>query len=224
MTDNTIIRIPQPRFGINEIVYFKESAILGYLEPAKVREAGYDQNISRTFYVFEFKKNPPNTQIAGDAIDLKRARRIAVYEDDVISYSEALQLKLTFLENELNKTKLLFGDDIGNPSIDISGNNDTDLLSFGSISIGNSINKQFKLINTGTSDLVITSSPVINVVGDSDFSVYKQPSSFISPNNESLFMVRFSPITSGRRIGVLQIISNDNSNNIFSVVVDGIGL
>lgn len=223
MANNTIIRVPQPKFGINEIVYFRESALLGYLEPAKVRDIGYNSDVGKTFYVFEFKKSSPNTQIAGDAIDLKMARRIVIYEDEILSYNEAVQLKITFLENELNKTKLLLESDLGSPEIDIIGDNATSLLDFGSVQVGGYIRREFNLLNSGTSDLIIFGNPVIEIAGDNDFSVYKQPSDMIKPGEYSSFMIQFSPESVGRRVGIIQIMSNDSTKSLFSVSVEGIG-
>lgn len=103
-TDTRIIKPPEPKFGINEVVYLRESAINGYLEPVKVYRLRYDPEIDMTIYTFIFKRGAAMTQIAGDAINLKSSHIIELSEDNLLNLVDALLLKKSFLENELAKT------------------------------------------------------------------------------------------------------------------------
>ena len=104
--DNTIIRPPAPKFGINEIVYFRESAMLGFLETAKVTLVHYDPSVARNVYTFVYRRTKQNNQIAGDAIDLRSGdKQIHMVEDNLVTYKEALQIKANYLERELIKTQ-----------------------------------------------------------------------------------------------------------------------
>lgn len=102
MTNNTtIIRVPTPRFGINEIVYNRESALLGYLEAMRVEGVQYDPAVGRTFYYFTFKKTKLNNQTVGDANDLRSDNTIKIIEEELLTYCEALDIKIIYLQNAL---------------------------------------------------------------------------------------------------------------------------
>jgi len=105
MADNTIIRPPQPKYGINEVVYLKESALLGFLEPAKVFRMRYDPDYKGYIYTFVYKRSKRRPQIAGDAIDLRSDKTIELSEDNLLTYVDALELKVTFLRSELAKAE-----------------------------------------------------------------------------------------------------------------------
>lgn len=102
--DQTIIRPSIPKYGINEVVYLKESAILGYLEPVKVQAIRFNSEFKINLYTFSFKKSNKINQIAGDAIDLRRSVTIELPENDLLSLKEAFEIKISFLENELEKS------------------------------------------------------------------------------------------------------------------------
>jgi len=226
MADNTIIRVPQPRFGIREVVYFKESALLGYLEPAKVADVFYDSKLGRTFYIFEYKKSNPSTQIAGDAIDLKSSKRISVVEEELLTYQEALFIKFKSLKSELTKTKSQLDDNFDSSSIDIVGLNGTEpLFDFNDVSVGSLITKSYKIFNSGGSGLVLSGSPPILLFGDTDdFTIAVQPGSVIPANGDDNFTVRFSPTNVGRRVAVVLIINNDPTSPMLSFTIEGNGV
>jgi len=224
MADNTIIRVPQPRFGIREVVYFRESALLGYLEPAKVKETFYDPELGKTFYVFEYKKSKPNTQIAGDAIDLKSAKRISVVEEELLTYQEALAIKLNALNAELDKTQTQIDNSLGSPEIDVVEAEATVPLEFGDVAVGSSVTREYSVTNNGGINLVLTGSPAVSVLGDAnDFLVTVQPISTIAPGDSATFTLRFAPVVVGRRVGVIQILSNDSTTSLLSFSVEGNG-
>lgn len=103
--DNTIIRPATPKYGINEVVYLKESALLGYLESVKVQAIRFNSEFRINMYTFVFKKSNKLNQIAGDAIDLRRSVKIELPENDLLSLQEALEIKITFLRNELKQAE-----------------------------------------------------------------------------------------------------------------------
>lgn len=221
MANNTIIRPPTPRYGIHEVVYFRESAMLGYLEPAKVYGITYDPKLNKTFYTFVYKKRPPNNQIAGDAIDLKSAKSISVVEEELLTYAEALAIKKTYLTAELEKTDAQIARDVGLPVIDVASAA-TDPFDFGSVTTGSFELRTYTITNTGGGLLVMNNSPVV-MVGDSDFSVETQPDEEIAVGGSSDFVIRFAPTSAERKVGVVQIANNDPTSNTLSFVVEGLG-
>lgn len=228
MTDRTIINPPALKFGINEVVYLRESALLGYLEPLKISRGWYDPKSSRNVYSFIFKKSRPNVQISGDAIDLLSSKSIKLFEQDLVTFKEALSLKYNSLNRELTKTNQQLSE-FGSPSIDVSTE---DGLDFGDVSAaepsagaGSHIDRTFKVINNGDIDLMLSGSPKVEVLGDQDdFTVINQPSSQIDPSDSSSFILRFAPIELGRRVGIILITSNDPNYPNFTFSVEGVGI
>lgn len=222
MSDNTtIITPPSLKFGINEVVYTRESALLGYLEAIKIKRAYYDPNISRNVYVFIFKKNTPSVKTSGDAIDLMSNHSIILLEEDLCTFTEALSIKYNVLNREISKTQLQLSK-FGKPEIDVNINEG---LNFGNVSVNNMLEKNYRVLNNGDLDLLLTGSPRILIISDEDdFSVILQPSSQIESNDNSKFIIRFAPTLIGRRVGTILIISNDPITPNFTFVVEGVGV
>lgn len=99
--DNTIKKIPQARFGINEVVYLRETSLLGYLEAVRVEGAQYDPEVDRIFYYFTFRQERLKNQTVGDANTLKHDNTIKVIEQELCTYCEALANKVSYLQREL---------------------------------------------------------------------------------------------------------------------------
>lgn len=217
MDNHTIIKISTPRFGINEIVYLRESALLGYLEALKVYNIYYSRAINRNMYVFRFYKSKPSTQIAGDAIDLKSDKNITIVEEELLNYTEALGIVSRSLKKELNKINNKLYLDIGYPLIEVTEQKDTtdttsQELDYGDVSTGSHLDKKFIITNTGKSDLIINE---ILIVGDSDFIIQSSADLTINPAQSTNFIVRFSPSTSGRRVGSIIIDSNSKDGKYY---------
>lgn len=239
MADN-VVRPPTPRFGINEVVYLRESALSGFLEALKVRRVFYDPSINRTKYVFFIRNRRRKIQTLGDAVDLRREYDITLLEEDLVSYEEALLIKKNWLENELVKTdRLLQGIDIG-PKIEIFGNgteiNDGDVTpgpnddftQFGDVKvsefIGDGAQRAFEIRNLGNSELLLIGEPIIDIIGDQDFFVSSLPITIIQPGTLGVFRIGFKPVITGRRTAVITIRSNDPANSFYSFVVEGFGI
>ena len=224
--NSNIIRTPTPKFGINEVVYLKESAMLGYLEAVKVYNIYYDRDVNKNMYVFVHNKSSPSTQIAGDAIDLKRNRAIAIVEEELLTYQEALNIKLRALEREIGITNNQLASAIGYPEINIViQSTDEDIgINFGEVAIGSSIEKVYTINNDGDRALELTGSSPIMVLGDDDFKVVSQPSRIIEPGGYVNFTLRFSPSVEGRILSVILVVNNDPNNAIYNFAVEGIGI
>ena len=239
-TNSTIISIPLAKFCIGEIVYIRESALNGYLEPQKVALAYFDPDIGKYWYSFKFKKNPPVTQTVGDIIDLKTKGQIQVLEDDLCSYQEALMLKRNFLNSELAKTITQIDSISGGPEIDIIGhgiditNNDltpnyNDYTNFGEqivdINPDHGLMRTFEIKNIGNFDLNLLGNPPILLSGDNDFQVVSQPLlNVISSNSSQFFKIAFKPLSKGRKVASVIIHSNDKENSIFVFTIEGQGI
>lgn len=105
--NNTIIKVPPPRFGINEVVYNRESSLLGYLEAMRIVGVQFDPEVGRNFYYFTFKKTAISNQTVGDANTLKHSNTIKIIEEELLTYCEALDYKIGYLQQELTKSLAL---------------------------------------------------------------------------------------------------------------------
>jgi hypothetical protein len=224
MADNTVINPPQPKYGINEVVYLRESALLGYIESVKIYRLWYDPKFLTTMYVFLFKKSQPAVQIAGDAIDLKSGHSITLPEGDLLTYSEALVIKGNVLKAELNKTEVELARSGLSSKIEIIENgNPTEPLDFGNIAVGDGAQRQYTITNTGTTDLIMKTPPV-GLTGDNDFTVILQPSPILPPGDSAIFKIAFEPQQIGRRVAAALIVSNDKNCEESIFQIEGTGV
>jgi hypothetical protein len=239
-TSNTnIIDIPKPKFGINQVVYIRESALNGYLEPQRVSIAYFDPDIGKYWYSFKFKKSPPVTQTVGDIIDLKTKTQIQILEDDLCEFEEALIIKSNYLANELNKTMTQLHSVSGGPEIDVYGSNvkitdhdltpsPSDFTDFGEQIVdadpAHGLIRPFEIRNNGNFDLSLLGNPLIRIIGDDDFTVVSLPINLIPPGSTSVFRIAFKPLAIGRRVATILIASNDKNDSMFTFVIEGQGV
>jgi hypothetical protein len=233
--DLNVINPGAPKYGVNELVCIRESALNGYIEQHRINNIEFDSNVEKYWYVFIFSKSKPNTQTVGDANDLKTATMIKLLEDDLITYEEALLIKKRFLESELIKVNNVVGSNNSLPIINVLGNgvplvngenvtSYNNLTNYGNVDLNDESARTYDIVNTGKSNLFLTGSPIIRVVGDQDFSVTMFPEDImIAPNMHYQFSMKFSPVSEGRKLAVVIIESNDLNKPSFSFTIEGVG-
>jgi hypothetical protein len=123
------------------------------------------------------------------------------------------------------------------PEITLSGNavaiasGDTtpdvaDHTDFGFVRLdGNPFSRTFTLANTGEATLLLTSQPVIEIVGEhaGDFHVLPPTESSLEPGAETLFTVRCQPRLPGLRQAELRIASDDPMTPSFRFAIQAFG-
>jgi len=122
------------------------------------------------------------------------------------------------------------------PEIAVSGNSinisdgDTtpqfsDFTNFGSANfVGVSINRNFVITNTGTTDLSIATPISITGPHSSDFTVTSQPDMSVPPNGGTTsFTVRFDPTATGLRSAEISFGNNDADEDPFNFAIEGTG-
>lgn len=124
------------------------------------------------------------------------------------------------------------------PEIDVQGNSvsitdgdstpdtadDTD-LGTADINTG-SVTHTFTIENQGTSDLDLTSTPIVQISGThaSDFSVSQQPaSSTVSSSSTVTFQVTFDPSATGLREAAISIANSDADEDPYNFSIQGTG-
>ena len=91
-----------PKFNIGDLLYIRESAALGFLEPVKIRTIL--KNSSGWLYTINAGMSGPNVpQIYGDRRLFVNGATLYLDETELISYCDALQLSIANAQANLNK-------------------------------------------------------------------------------------------------------------------------
>jgi hypothetical protein len=129
----------------------------------------------------------------------------------------------------------LYGTLIGN-HIEVTGTNDltiahnslatlTNGTDFGETQINTDpVSRTYTIKNIGTNTIDLTGSPLIEIIGSTDFTVIQNPSNSINTNNSTTFQVEFNPSSIGDKTAQISIASNDDNENpyLFEIVGKGI--
>lgn len=123
------------------------------------------------------------------------------------------------------------------PEIDIAGNglsivdgdttpNTADNTDFGNAFIGISITKDFVITNSGTNDLNLTGTPLVQIqgAGNTEYSVTSLPNATIPAGGSTIFQVTYSPTTVGTHNPTIRVQSNDADENNYTFDITGSAL
>lgn len=101
------------------------------------------------------------------------------------------------------------------------------LTLFAGQTIGASQEKEYSIGNVGLSTLLLTGSPIIDIVGANpgDFSVTQYPASSIASGSTSNFKITFHPTRAGVRTAIVSIANNDTTGNEnpYTFLIQGTG-
>jgi surface protein len=103
-------------------------------------------------------------------------------------------------------------------------NNHTD---FGDVlTSSGTIVRTFTIENTGTQNLSLNGSPIVNITGTnaSDFTVTTAPVTTIASSSSTTFQITFDPSAGGNRTAIISIANNDADENPYTFAIKGIGL
>ncbi|WP_395052633.1 choice-of-anchor D domain-containing protein [Flavobacterium sp.] len=106
------------------------------------------------------------------------------------------------------------------PLMNIKGNNTLitdgditpsllDRTDFNITNISSVITRTYSIENLGTMNLNLTGTPLVSVIGSPEFTVLVVPSSTITGNNTTSFVIRFNPLTIGIYTADISIANND---------------
>ncbi len=131
------------------------------------------------------------------------------------------------------------GKGVESPEIGISGNGnsipdgDTNpstakLTDFGDVDVvTGSITNQFVIANTGSGTLTLDGvSPYVSITGHTaDFTLVANPDpSLVSLVGLTYFSIKFNPTATGKRTATISIANNDEDENPYNFVVEGMGI
>ena len=94
-----------PRWSINDIVYLRESAAIGFIEGYRITNIKFDPSYNRWLYeaAIKHRGTEPNTVI--DLHNLRRSEVLTLAENDLVSQTEALDIAIANTEQRLNYLK-----------------------------------------------------------------------------------------------------------------------
>ena len=95
----------QPKYKINNTIYLRESAMLGFIESYKVNGIIYDSHTSQWMYQINIKNRGPATSLMVDRVDLRAQESLYFKESELIEFCEAINLAISEAEQRINKLK-----------------------------------------------------------------------------------------------------------------------
>ena len=109
---------------------------------------------------------------------------------------------------------------------DLNNIPDEGTYNFGECQVVTDIDVEFTIENTGTADLTLSGSPIITIIGANadQFSVQQQPSSTVTPNDYTTFIINFNPMSEGTKKASISIANNDSDENPYDIILEGIGI
>lgn len=94
-----------PRWSVNDMIYLRESAMIGFIEGYQVTNIQFDPKWNRWLYevVIKHRGTEPNSVI--DMYNLRSNEKLTFGENDLISQEEALDLAIINTEQRLRELK-----------------------------------------------------------------------------------------------------------------------
>ena len=94
-----------PRWSVNDVVYLRESAIIGFIEAYRVTNIVWDPQYSRWLYEASIRHRGTEPNAVIDMHNLRREEVITMAEHDLINEGEAVELAIINTEERLRYLK-----------------------------------------------------------------------------------------------------------------------
>lgn len=86
------------------------------------------------------------------------------------------------------------------------------------------VTNTFVITNSGLVNLVLSNSPAVEITGDTtDFTLFLDASTPITPSSTTTFKIAFDPTAVGTRTGIVSIANNDSDENPYVFYISGSG-
>lgn len=144
------------------------------------------------------------------------------------------QIEITIGSNDPNVSSYSFtiagnGIPIPVPEITITKdlttitNNMNNAHDYGNVTVGNEVTVTFKITNTGTADLQLNGTIVVESSNSDIFKITQPDNTQLSQGQDVTFKITFSPQIAGSYSSTITITNNDDDNNPFIFTVQGAG-
>jgi hypothetical protein len=93
----------KPIYSITDIIYLRESAVLGFIESYRVDGIKYDNETGQWIYQIAIRSRGPSVSTVIDHNDLREHHEILMFrEDELVTFCEALELAIQNTTERLN--------------------------------------------------------------------------------------------------------------------------
>lgn len=99
-----------------------------------------------------------------------------------------------------------------------------DSTDFGDVGTGEIFNSEYYICNDGIGNLNLSGTPLVELTGDSDFSVFHDPASVIGASDCTYFEIVFTPGSEGTKTATVSIANDDADENPYIFVIAGNGV
>ncbi len=100
----------------------------------------------------------------------------------------------------------------------------TDNTDFGNaVVLSDTVSHTFTISNSGTSNLVLSGSPIVSLSNSGIFTVTTQPTSPVTSGSTSDFIIEFGPSAMGVHTATVTIANDDSDENPYTFVIQGRG-
>ena len=144
--------------------------------------------------------------------------------DNITAGSDSLELDYITIGSTFSPTvkTRIYNDDLYSEKINIE--DETGFVKFGTVRSDNQKTAEFTLKNFNDSSLSLTGSPVIEITGDSSFTVVSDPSRSIASGDTATFQIQFAPPInkSGELTATASIANNSAAENPYTFNLTGI--
>ena len=92
-----------PAFSVNDVVYLRASAQLGFLEPYRIDNIFFNKQVNVWQYSINIQKSLSAGNTIGGTNDLQNSKILYFNESELVDLCEALTMKVAYHTSELNK-------------------------------------------------------------------------------------------------------------------------
>lgn len=96
-----------PQFNIDDIVYLRDSAVIGYIESYRVSGIRQDASLMWVYSIAIPQRPPVNNATYGDRVTLKKSEDFELPESALVTYCEALTLAIATMRANLARLEAL---------------------------------------------------------------------------------------------------------------------
>jgi hypothetical protein len=90
-----------PMYKKDDVVYLKESAMIGFVESYKINGIRLDSRLNKWVYEINISHRGPETSTMIDMVNLRSNEKLSFYEDELTDFCDAVQLAYTHAQERV---------------------------------------------------------------------------------------------------------------------------
>lgn len=92
-----------PKYAIDEVIYLRESAMLGFIESYKIDGIEFDNRIKQWIYKIQIRQRGPSPNTIIDRADLRHFEVLRFREDELMTFCDAIDIAISKAEERLSR-------------------------------------------------------------------------------------------------------------------------